>query len=79
MVCTRVTLVRKISFLVTRIVSFGTAFGLHLLMFCILKPYPSKDTALDLVTLSHINDSNIVFSNQVLFESMLPSFPAAKI
>ena len=45
-----VTLVKKNSCLVTRIVSFDAA-DLHLLTFRILKPYPSKDIELDL---SHI-------------------------
>ena len=44
------TLVKKNSCLVARIVSFDTAV-LHLLTFCILEPYPSKDIDLDL---SHV-------------------------
>ena len=51
MLCTAgATFVRKNSCLVTRIVPFDTV-GLHLLTFCILEPYPSKDIALDL---SHV-------------------------
>ena len=59
MPCTGATFVKKNSCLVARIVSFDTA-GLHLLTFRILEPYPSKDIALDSVTLSHINDIIIV-------------------
>ena len=51
MLCTGVTFVKKNSCLVARILSFDTA-GLHLLTFCILEPYPSKDIGLDL---SHVN------------------------
>ena len=47
MLCTGVTFVKKNSYIVARIVSFGTA-GLHLLTFRILEPYPSKDIELDL-------------------------------
>ena len=36
------TFVKKYSCIVGRIVSFVTV-GLHLLTFCILEPYPSKD------------------------------------
>ena len=43
MLCTGATFVEKNSCLVARIVSFD-ASGLHLLTFCILEPYPSKDT-----------------------------------
>ena len=50
MLCTRATIVKKISYLVARIVSFGTA-QLDLLTFHILEPYPSKDIELDSVTL----------------------------
>ena len=50
MLCTGATFLKKNSCLVARIVSFDTA-GLHLLTFCILEPYPSKDTELDL---SHV-------------------------
>ena len=39
--------VKKSFCFVGRIVSFHTV-GLHLLTFCILEPYPSKDIALDL-------------------------------
>ena len=45
------TFVKKNSCLVARIVSFDTVGQLHLLTFCILEPYPSKDIALDL---SHV-------------------------
>ena len=44
---TGATFVKKNSFLVARIVTFGTA-GLHLLTFRILEPYPSRDIDLDL-------------------------------
>ena len=47
MLCTGATLVRKISCLVARIVSFDTA-DLYLVNFCILEPYLSKDIELDL-------------------------------
>ena len=73
-----VVLVKKISCLVARIVSFDTA-GLHLSTFRILESYPFKDIGLILVTLSRINNIIIVPSNYVLFEPVLPSFPAAKI
>ena len=56
------TFVNKNFCLVARIVLFDTA-GLDLLTFRILKPYPSKDIALDLSTSSHINDIIIVPSN----------------
>ena len=75
MLCTGATSVKKNSCQVTRIVSFDTA-GLYLLTFRILEPYPSKDFEFDL---SPVNDVIIVPSNSVLCESMLPSFPAAKI
>ena len=78
MPCMGATFVKKNSSLVPRIVSFDIA-DLHLFTFRILEPYPSKDIELDSVMLSHINDIIIVRSNQILFESMLPSFPAAKI
>ena len=42
MLCTGGTFVKKNSCLVARIVSFDTV-GLHLLIFRILEPYPSKD------------------------------------
>ena len=48
--CTWATFVKKNTCLVARIVPFDTV-GLHLLTFCILEPYPSKDIALDL---SHV-------------------------
>ena len=73
-----VVLVKKNSCLVARIVSFDTA-GLHLSTFHILESYSFKDIGLILVTLSRINNIIIVSSNYVLFEPMLPSFPAAKI
>ena len=44
--CKGATLVKKNTCLVARIVTFDTA-GLHLLTFCILEPYPSKDIELD--------------------------------
>ena len=47
MFSTGATFVKKNSFLVARIVTFGTA-GLHLLTFRILEPYPSRDIELDL-------------------------------
>ena len=50
MLCTEATIVRKNACLVARIVPFDIV-GLHLLTFCILEPYPSKDIALDL---SHV-------------------------
>ena len=43
------TFVKKNSYLVARIASFDTV-GLHLLIFCILEPYPSEDI-LTLMTL----------------------------
>ena len=68
---------KKNSCLVARIVPYYTA-GLHLLTFHILEQYPYQDGLKDLVSvmLSHINGIIVV---QVLFESMLLSFPAAKI
>ena len=42
MLCTGAIFVKESSFLVARIVSFGTVC-LHLLTFRILEPYPSKD------------------------------------
>ena len=50
MLCTGPTFVKKNFCLVARIISFDTA-GLHLLNFCILEPYPSKNIELDL---SHV-------------------------
>ena len=50
MLCTGATFVKKNSCLVARIVSFDTV-GLHLHLFGILEPYPSKDIELDL---SHV-------------------------
>ena len=50
MLCTGTTFVKK----VVRIVPFDN-LGLHLLTFCILEPYPSKDIALDL---SHVIQFN---------------------
>ena len=47
MLCTGATFVKKRSCLVARIVSFDSA-GLHLLTFCILVPYPSKDIESDI-------------------------------
>ena len=76
--CTGATFVKKNSCPVARRVSFDTA-SMHLLTFRVLEPYLSKDIELDLSHVSHINDVIIVASNYVLFESILPSFPAAKI
>ena len=50
MLCKGAVFVKKDSCLVARIVLFDTA-GLHLLIFRILEPYPSKDIELDL---SHV-------------------------
>ena len=50
MLCTGATFVKKIPCLAARIVSVDTA-RLHILIFRILEPYPSKDTDLDL---SHV-------------------------
>ena len=77
MLFTGATLVKKNFCLVARIVSCDTV-GLHLLTFRILEPYTDPNI-MDLisVTLSHINDIIIVL--KVLFESMLASFPAAKL
>ena len=47
MLCKETTFVKKNPCLVARTVSFDTA-GLHLLTFCVLEPYPSKDIQLDL-------------------------------
>ena len=73
-----VVLAKKNSCLVARIVSFDTA-GLHLSTIRILVSNPFKDIGLISVTLSRINNIIIVPSNYVLFEPVLPSFPAAKI
>ena len=54
MLCTGTTFVKKNSYLVARRVSFDT-IGLHLLTFRILDPNSSKDIALDLSHVSHIN------------------------
>ena len=62
MLWTGATFVKKISYLLARIVSFYTA-GLHLLGFRILEPYPSKDIELDLSHVTHNNDVIIVPSN----------------
>ena len=70
MLCTGATFVKKKSCLVTRIVSFDTA-GLHLLTFRILEPYPSKDILTLMVLLQ--------YPLSILFESVLLSFPAAKV
>ena len=59
MLCTGATFLKKKYCLVARIVSYFTV-GLHLITFRILEPYPSKDTALISVTLSHINDIIVV-------------------
>ena len=77
MLFTGATLVKKNFCLVARIVSCDTV-GLHLLTFRILEPYTDPNI-MDLisVTLSHINGIIIVL--KVLFESMLASFPAAKL
>ena len=71
MLCTGATFVKKNSCLVARIVSFDTV-GLHLLTFRILEPYPSKDILTLMILLYRIYIA-------LLFESMLQSFPAAKI
>ena len=47
MLCTQATFVKKNFCLVGRIVLFDTA-SLHLQIFRILEPYPSKDIELDL-------------------------------
>ena len=52
MLCTEVIFVKKNSCLVTRILSFDTV-GLHLLIFRILEPYPSKDVLTLMVLLKH--------------------------
>ena len=77
MLCTGATFVKKSYCLVARIVSYYTVI-LHLLTFHVLEPYPSNDIALGLSKSSHINGVIIVHFNS-LFESMLLSFPAAKI
>ena len=71
------TFVKKNSCLVGGIIPFDTV-GLHLLTFHIFEPYPSEDIALDLShVISHLwHDYSTL---QVFFESMLLSFPAAKI
>ena len=77
MLCAGATFVKKNFCLVARIVSFDTAG--HPLTFRILEPYLSKDIGLDL---SHvISHHRRYYStlNLILFESMLPNFPAAKI
>ena len=51
MLCTGATFVKKVA----RIVPFDTV-GLHLLIFRILEPCPSKDIALDLSHVIQIND-----------------------
>ena len=77
MFCMEATFVKKNSCLVAGIVSFNTV-GLQLFTFRIYEPYPSEDIALDLShVISHLwHDYSTL---QVLFESMLLSFPAAKI
>ena len=52
MLCMGATFVKKNSCLVARIVSFDTV-GLHLLNFCILEPYPSKDILTLMVLLKY--------------------------
>ena len=52
MLCTGANFVKKNYYLGARIVSFDTAGGLHLLIFRILKSYPSKDIELDLTLLA---------------------------
>ena len=54
MLCTGAPFVNKDFCVVARTV-LCDAVGLHLLIFRILEPYPSKDTDLILVTLCHIN------------------------
>ena len=56
MLCKGATFVKKNSCLVARTVSLDTA-GLHLLTFCILEPYPSKDIELDL---SHVIYNDVI-------------------
>ena len=77
MFCIGATFVKKNSCLVAGIVPFDTV-GLHLLTFRIYEPYPSEDIAFDLShVISHLwHDYSTL---QVLFESMLVSFPTAKI
>ena len=53
------TVAKKNSFIVGRIVPFDTV-GLHLLTFCFLKLYSSKDIALDLSHFIQINGIIIV-------------------
>ena len=55
MLCTGTNFERKSACLVARIVPFDI-LGLHLFTFRILEPYSPKDIALDLSTLSHINE-----------------------
>ena len=62
MLCTGATFVKINSCLVPKIVSFDTA-GLHLPTFRILDTTHPKILSLISVTLSHINDVNIVPSN----------------
>ena len=55
MLYTEATFVRKNSCLIARIVPFDTV-GVHQLTFRILKPYPSKNIALDLsYVISHLS------------------------
>ena len=44
--CTEVTFAKNYSCLIARIISFDTS-GLHLHIFRILEPYPTKDIELD--------------------------------
>ena len=59
MLCMGVTFVRKNSCLAARIVPFDTV-GLHLLIFRILEPHPSKDIAFDLSQVPKYNDNIVV-------------------
>ena len=59
MLRTAATFIQKNSCLVARIVSFDNV-GLHLLTFCILERYLSKDTTLDLSHVISINGIIIV-------------------
>ena len=67
MLCTGAIFVKKNSCLVARIVSFDTV-GLHLLTFRILEPCSLKG----ILILRH-------YQSTFLFESILQSFPAAKL
>ena len=75
MLCTGTTFVKKNSCLVARVVPFVTA-GLHLLTFCILEPYPSKDVERCYFfsgMFSHINGIIIVQPKQIINAFKFPS------